>query len=318
MKRLLTRVALIMAGITGVVHAQQDPQFTQFMYNKLIYNPGYAGTSGAICGVAQFRQQWVSFPGAPQSLALAADMRLAGLPLGVGFNVITDKIGPMSTMFMRFAGSYNLVKLAGGTLGIGLDIGFLQKKANDTWITPEPLKNDIHIPGSTNPDLNTLSFDLGAGVFYQIPGKFYAGISSTHLPAQSLKDGDLSFKLSRHYYMMTGYTFQVNKWSKLTPNILYKTDVASSSLDLNLTYLWSDMIWIGGTYRLDDATAVLLGYQGKAMTGNALSYRIGYSYDFSASKLANYSSGSHEIVLGACYTMKVKKPTTYSDPRFLD
>jgi type IX secretion system PorP/SprF family membrane protein len=317
MKKLLTRVALIMAGISGVAHAQQDPQFTQWMFNKLIYNPGYAGTTGAICGVLQIRQQWVSFPGAPQSNALAADMRLAGgIPLGVGLNVITDAIGPMKSVFVRAAAAYNLTKLAGGTLGIGLDIGMLRKQMNDIWITPEPLKEDKHVPGSAG--FNTTSYDIGVGVFYQIPGKFYAGISSTHLPAQSLSSGDVSFKVSRHYYIMTGYTFQLNKWSKLTPNILYKTDVAAASTDLNLTYLWSDMIWIGGTYRLDDASAILLGYQGKAMTGNALSYKIGYSYDFSASKLAAHNSGSHEIVLGACYTMKVKKPTTYSDPRFLD
>jgi type IX secretion system PorP/SprF family membrane protein len=323
MKRLLTRVALIMAGITGVAHAQQDPQFTQFMFNKLIYNPGYAGTTGAICGVLQYRQQWVNFPGAPQSLALSADTRLSSVPVGLGLNVISDKSGPMNTMYLRVAGAYNLTKLAGGTLGIGIDFGILQKKINDMWITPERLKYDPRIPGNqndlyTNSELNTTNIDLGAGVFYQIPGKFYAGISSTHLPAQSLKSGDVGYKVSRHYYIMTGYTFQLNKWSKLTPNILYKTDIAASSMDLNLTYLWSDMIWIGGTYRADDATAVLLGYQGKAMTGNALSYRIGYSYDFSASKLAGYNSGTHEILLGACYTMKVKKPTTYSDPRFLD
>src|SRR5437868_14412942 len=113
MKQIFIRLALAAAGITGTAFAQQDPQFTQFMYNKLIYNPGYAGTSGAICGVLQFRQQWVSFPGAPTTFALAADMRLPMVPIGVGLNVITDKIGPMSTTFFRLAGSYNITKLAG-------------------------------------------------------------------------------------------------------------------------------------------------------------------------------------------------------------
>jgi type IX secretion system PorP/SprF family membrane protein len=323
MKKLFVKITIAMSVLTGVATAQQDPQFTQFMFNKLIYNPGYAGTSGAVCGVAQFRQQWVSFEGAPQSIAVAADTRLQGLPLGVGLNIMTDKIGKMSTFFARGAASFNITKIAGGTLGLGIDIGVLQKKINADWVVPEPLRNDPRIPGSgpnfDNPDLNKMTMDLGFGAFYQIPGKFYVGLSSTHLPAQSIKgDGQLAYKVSRHYYLMSGYTFQLNAWSKLTPNILYKTDVASSSLDANLTYLWSDMIWVGGTYRVDDAAAILVGYQGKAGEGNSIGYKIGYSYDFPASQLKGYTSGSHEILLGVCYTPKVKKVTTYGNDRFLD
>src|SRR5688500_7851848 len=118
MKKLFTKIAFAVAGFTGVAVAQQDPQFTQFMYNKLIYNPGYAGTTGAICGVVQYRNQWNGFEGAPTSFAVAADMRLKNLPLGLGINVISDKIGPMSTNFIRFAGSFNK-KIGQGTLGAG-------------------------------------------------------------------------------------------------------------------------------------------------------------------------------------------------------
>jgi len=325
MKKVIIRLALVVAGVSGVAHAQQDPQFTQFMYNKLIYNPGYAGTSGAICGVLQFRQQWAGYTGAPQTFAFSGDMRLREIPIGIGMNVMTDKVGPMSTFYFRMAGSYNLLKIAGGTLGIGLDLGIIQKSIVDNWITPEPLRNDPHIPGNqnngaySNPNLNKLSYDLGFGAFYQIPGKFYAGLSSSHLPAQTLTSSkDIAFKVTRHYYFMTGYTFQLNKWSKLTPNVLFKTDVAASSLDLNLTYLWSDMIWVGGTYRLDDAPAFMLGYQGKAMANNSLVYKIGYSYDLMNSKLSGYGTGTHEIILGVCYTLKKIMPTTVSDPRYLD
>ena len=148
MKKLFAQFALTVAGLTGVLFAQQDPQFTQFMFNKLIYNPGYAGTSGAMCGVAQFRQQWVNFTGAPTSIAFAGDMKLTNLPVGVGINIISDKIGAMNTFFLRFAGAYNL-KIGDGTLGLGLDIGLQQKTINSDWISPEPLKNDPSIPGAT-------------------------------------------------------------------------------------------------------------------------------------------------------------------------
>jgi len=329
MKKLLTKIAFAVAGFTGVAVAQQDPQFTQFMYNKLIYNPGYAGTTGAVCGVAQYRKQWMGFDGTPVSMAVAADMRLKMAPVGVGINIITDKVGPMSTTMARVAGSYNLTKLAGGTLGVGLDIGILQKSINSNWIVPEPLENDPRIPGSggdipgvgsafSNPNLNKTTYDLGAGVFYNIPGKMYIGLSSTHLPSQKIKSGDLGFQVSRHYYLMAGYTFQPTKWSKITPNVLYKTDVAGSSLDANLTFLWSDMLWIGGTYRLNDAAAVLAGYQGQFGVGNSIGYKIGFSYDFTTPALKTYTKGSIEAILGVCYTPKISKPTTYGSDRFLD
>lgn len=317
MKKLFTKIAIAVAGFTGVAVAQQDPQFTQFMFNKLIYNPGYAGTSGAICGVAQFRQQWAGFAGAPQSIAIAGDMPISGVPIGVGINVMNDKIGPMNTVFARIAGAYNK-KIGKGTLGIGLDLGILQKKINADWITPEPLRNDPSIP--TADGLNKVTFDVGVGAFYNIPGKFYVGLSSTHLPAQSLKGttDDIKFQLSRHYYFMTGYTFQLNKWNKITPNVLIKSDIAATAVDLNLTYMWSDMIWLGGTIRPNDAAAILVGYQGHAGLGNNINYKIGYSYDITLSKVKGYSSGTHEIILGVCFTPKVVKKTTYGNDRFLD
>lgn len=328
MKKLFVKIAFAVAGFTGVVSAQQDPQFTQFMYNKLIYNAGYAGTSGAICGVLQYRKQWLGFEGAPTSFAFAADMRLKGLPLGIGITAINDKIGPMSTNYIRVAGAFNK-KIGPGTLGAGVDVGILQKSISSDWITPEPTKSDPTIPGTggqsplgtatfTNGDLNKITYDLGLGVFYNIPGKAYIGLSSTHLPSQQIKEGKLGYKVTAHYYLMAGYTFQINKWSKITPNVMYKNDLAASSLDANLTFLWSDMLWIGGTYRVNDAAAVLAGFQGKAMKANALGYKVGLSYDFRNSTLGTNTSGTVEFILGACYTPTVKKATTYRSDRFTD
>ncbi len=326
MRKLFTKIAFAIVGFSGVAIAQQDPQFTQWMHNKLAYNAGYAGTGGGICGVLQFRQQWVNFDGAPQSIAVAGDMRLPGIPLGVGLNIINDKIGPMNTLFIKTAAAYNK-DLKVGTLGIGLDVGILQKSISNTWITPEDGKVDNTIPGTyafgTNPDLNKLTYDLGFGAFYQIPGKFYVGLSSTHLPAQKVGSGNVTYDMTRHYYVMAGYTFNLdggnsNGRNKLTPNVKYKSDLAATAVDLNLTYMWDNMIWVGGTYRLSDAAAVLIGYQSKPTGSKALVWRIGYSYDYTLSKIKGYTSGTHEIIAGFCITPKVKKITTYGDPRFLN
>ena len=321
MKKLFTKIAIIIAGFTGVAVAQQDPQFTQWMHNRLIYNPGYAGTSGGICGVLQVRQQWASFDGAPLSIAFAADGKLRNAPIGVGLTFINDKIGPMSTNYIRAAGSY-LIKAGKGTLGLGLDVGLLQKSITTNWIVPEPGKVDAHIPGSydvySNGNLNKITYDLGFGAFYQIPGKFYAGLSSTHLPAQTLGGaGKLNYQVSRHYYFMTGYTFPINPRNTITPNIKYKSDLAAGALDINLMYaftLGNDKFSIGPTYRLNDAAAVLLGYQ--HTTNGTTTIKGGLSYDFVLSKIKGYTSGTYELFLGACFTPKVKKVTSYETDRY--
>jgi type IX secretion system PorP/SprF family membrane protein len=323
MKKLFTKVAIAVAGFTGVAIAQQDPQFTQFMHNKLIYNAGYAGTSGGMCGVLQFRQQWAGYTGSPQSIALAADMPLTGLPIGIGLQVMSDKIGPMNTVFLRGVGAYNH-KIGKGTLGIGIDIGMLQKKISADWVPPETGKIDPKIPGMygdalQNPDFGKATYDLGAGIFYQIPNDFYIGASCTHVPGQVItsKDGPQEYDLKQHIYVMAGKTFQINKWNKITPNVLYKTDAAAMATDLNLTYMWSDMIWIGGTYRLGDAAAALLGFQ--MPFGGGYMARIGYSYDFAMSQqMRTNSKGSHEIILGLCFVPKIKKLMSYGTDRYLD
>lgn len=325
MRKLFTKVAIAMVGFSGVAVAQQDPQFTQWMQNRLAYNPGYAGTGGGICGVLQFRKQWVNFDGAPQTFAFAGDMSLQryNLPLGVGLNVINDQIGPMKTLFAKAAIAWN-TQISGGTLGIGIDVGILQKQINQSWITPEDYKIDNHIPGSynnnfaTNPDLNKLTYDLGFGAFYNKPGVFYAGLSSSHLPAQKVGSGNIQYDMTRHYYLMAGWTFLNQGWSKLTANAKYKSDLAATAIDLNLTYMWSDMIWGGITYRMPGAIAPCIGFQQVRQSANQLTWRIGYSYDYTLSKIKGYSSGSHEIIAGVCIYPKKKMPTTYSTERFLD
>ncbi len=320
MRKLITKVSLALAGFSGVLMAQQDPQFTQFMNNKLMYNAGYAGTSNQVCGVLQFRQQWTSFTGAPQSFALSADMRIPNLPLGVGLNVMQDAIGPMKTLFLRVPVSYNL-PLAGGTLGIGLDFGMLQKQINTTWITPDVGSIDTHIPGQydygTNPNLNKVTYDVGFGAFYQIPNKLYIGLSSTHLPAQVLNSsGDVQYQLTRHYYFMAGYHFALDPRNELIPNIMVRSDIAATVIDLNLTYMWNKQLIAGVSYRNQDAVAPMIGYQ--YFTPRGMSIKGVYSYDITLSKLKGYSSGSHEITLGVCYTIKQKKMSSYGDDRFLN
>jgi type IX secretion system PorP/SprF family membrane protein len=320
MRNFFAKVSLLLVGFSGVAVAQQDPQMTQFMNNKLMYNAGYAGNSNNICGVLHFRQQWTSFTGAPQTFALTADMRLPDMPLGVGLNVMMDKIGPMQTLFLRIPVSYQM-PLAGGNLGIGLDVGMLQKSVSNTWITPDVGSVDGSIPGTydygSNPNLNKLTYDLGFGAYYNIPRKFYVGISSTHLPSQLLKGGDsVQFKLTRHYYVMAGVHLQIDPFNEIIPNIMLRSDVNATVIDANVTYMWNQKVIAGVTYRHTDAVAPMIGYQ--HVTPKGMSIKGVYSYDYTLSKIKGYSGGTHEITLGVCYPIVKKRMTSYGDERFLN
>lgn len=328
MKKIFTTLTVAFAAITSVSFAQQDPQFTQFMNNKLIYNPGYAGTSDAICANVLYRQQWVNFPGAPKTGLLSFDMPIGSLPLGIGLNVMSDQIGFSKTLFARLALSFKR-QIGPGNLGIGIDGGILQQQFSGTWVTPDgssvkdnaiPDYTSGTYPQGTNPGLNKLTYDLGFGIYYGIANRMYVGISSTHLAAQDIKaSSDVKYALARHYYIVGGYTFDLGQGSKhaIQPNIKVKSDAASTQLDANLTYIFDRSLSIGVTYRLQDAIAPMIGYRFNKGSLNGL--RAGYSYDLTMSKIKGYSSGTHEISLGYCFNVKKpKKVTSYQNARFLD
>jgi type IX secretion system PorP/SprF family membrane protein len=328
MNRIFAVLTVSFLLIEGVSFAQQDPQLTQFMNNRLIYNPGYAGTSEAICANILYRQQWVNFPGAPKTGLLSFDMPLGILPIGIGLNVMSDQIGFDKSLFARLAVSYKKTNFmrTPGTLGVGIDVGILQKSFDAKWITPDGSGvYDGSIPAYTsgtvsiaNPNLNKLSYDLGFGVYYSIANKMYVGLSSTHLTAQDLKSSEkIKFSVARHYYLIGGYTFNLNSpVHSITPNIKVKSDASSTQLDVNVTYSYNRVFWVGLTYRLQDAIAPMLGY--KFTKGKFNGLKAGYSYDLTLSKIKGYSAGSHEITLGYCFIQKRKvKITTHENGRFL-
>lgn len=327
MKKIFTALTVAFAAMTSVSFAQQDPQFTQFMHSNLIYNPGYAGTSEAICSNVLYRQQWVNFPGAPRTGLLSFDMPIGQLPLAVGLNVMNDQIGFSKTLFARLALAWNYRPFGGpGVLGLGIDVGILQQQFNGTWITPDgPGQRDASIPDyqsgsitAPNAGLNKITYDIGFGAFYSIANKMYVGISSTHLAAQDIKSADsVKYQLARHYYIVGGYTFDLSPVHAISPNIKVKSDGASTQLDVNLTYTFNRTFWVGVSYRMQDAIAPMLGY--KFQNGTLKGLKAGYSYDLTMSKIKGYSSGTHEIMLGYCFKPKSKpRVTSYQNARFLD
>ncbi|MBN8703923.1 MAG: type IX secretion system membrane protein PorP/SprF [Bacteroidetes bacterium] len=305
---------LAFASLTALSFAQQDAQFSHNMFNRLAINPGYAGTSQAYCATLIYRNQWTGFEGAPKTILFSGDAFVQPLHGGVGLTVVSDNLGFDKTFIGKLAYSFNQ-PLGPGILGVGLELGAMQKSLSGNWIAPDgPAALDQAIPAA---GVTKTTFDLGFGAYYTT-NKLYFGISSLHLPQTDFKDSKYpkyKFDMVRHYYLMAGYDWSVAPTIDLKPSVFVKSDASSTQLDANLLVLWNRMIWAGASYRLTDAIVALVGFQ-KDM--GKMSFKIGYSYDVTTSTLKNYSSGSHEILLGYCFKLDTKsKPTSHQNVRFL-
>ncbi len=322
MKKILTIIILFITGLVGF--AQQDIQFSMNMFNRLAVNPAYAGTNKALCATILYRQQWLSFPGAPKTALLSLDYGQIAHG-GIGLTIDQDQLGFDKTLKAKLAYSFHL-PLGPGTLGIGLDAGMIQKSLSGNFIAPDGTTSatggtDNAIPWSGT---SATTYDVGLG-FYYTTNKLYVGVSALHLPEQTLskkngaaadpKSYAFDFKVARHYYIMAGYTFNVNQSWEVIPSILTKSDASSTQLDANLMAKWNKMVFAGVSYRLTDAIVAIVGLEkgfGKSTV------KFGYSYDITTSNIKNHSSGSHEIMLGYCLKMeKPVKPQSHMNVRFL-
>ena len=316
MKKILLLAAA--AVFSSAVHAQQDPQFTQWMNDKLSFNPGVAGTDGANCLNILYRNQWSGFAGNPKSFLGNFHAPVKALRGGLGFTAYSDKLGQESNTIARLSYSYHL-PVGPGKLGIGLGLGLLSKKLGNDWLPPDGPLDVVPDAAISENKVSAGSFDLNFGLYYYKTDHFYVGLSSTHLTGQDLKD--LSIQVARHYYFMGGYTYGINDNIKLRPNLLVKSDAQETTIDLNVNALINNMFWVGLSYRTEDAIAPMAGFQYAFNNEDETmpqTIRIGYSYDLTTSEIKTYSSGSHELMLTYCFNIiekLVKK--SHGNPRFL-
>ncbi len=313
-----TRMRGILTAVVSVVvasasFAQQDPQLTQYMFDRLSVNPAVAGTSGQLCATGFFRQQWSGFDGAPKTGLFNAQMPITKISSGVGLSVYFDKLGQQTSNFARLSYSFHR-QIGPGTFGIGLSAGLVAHTLGNNWIARDSPTDDTAIPTNGQSDSK---FDLGGGLYYTSP-TFYIGISSTNLNEPDL--ADVSIKAVRHYWVTAGYDWAINGDKKyvLKPSTLIKSDGTSTQVDLTATFLYNNQVWLGVSYRTEDAIAPLIGYQIVTNKDKSAMLRIGYSYDVTTSQLKNYSSGSHEIMLNYCMSL-IPKPDLqiYKNVRFL-
>lgn len=310
----MKRIVLIAFALsfTFASKAQQDPQWTHFMYDKLSYNPASAGFNDAWCLTAITRQQWTGFNAGEPTTTLInfTTPKFSKLKGGFGFTYYNDQIAWETNNTFRLAYSLHLkelgVDILGGDLGIGLSASYNTKVINATWVTPDniPAGIDVSIPVSGTKDAG-VSFN--AGLYYQHPSSLYLGVSTTNLSQTQLQD--LNVDGVRHLYLMGGYDYDLGNTIntsfglKLRANALMKTDLVKQQYDLNLNLFVFDFIWAGATYRHNDAIAPMAGVEWKG-------FRVGYSYGVGTSFLSNYyTNGNHELMVNYCF--KIVPPVKY-------
>ncbi|MDY7395985.1 type IX secretion system membrane protein PorP/SprF [Aureibaculum sp. 2210JD6-5] len=292
MRKLSSFLLLILGLSTIEGHAQQDPQYTQYMYNMNIVNPAYAGSRGTLSIGVLGRLQWVGIEGAPKTATMAIHAPL-GKNLGGGFSAILDRHGPVKETNVYADVSYTISTSEEGRLAFGLkggvtffDVGLLSLILPQTAPGVDPLFDD---------NVNETLPNFGAGVYYYTD-KFYIGLSAPNLleTKHLEKDNGTISKASEkmHYFGTLGYVFDLSETLKMKPSVMAKVVSGSPlSLDGNLNFLFNDRLELGVGYRFGDAVTGLVNF------GVTRDLRIGYAYDYTTTNLGNYNSGTHEVFL---------------------
>ncbi len=294
----------VLLGVSNV-EAQQDAQFTQYMYNTVNVNPAYAGSRGVLSIFGTHRAQWVGLEGAPTTSAASIHSPINNSKVGLGLSVIQDEIGPSDKSIISADFSYTINTSENYKLSFGLKGTASLFNVDYTKLN----RYDLNDPRFQNNIDNQFSPNVGAGVYYH-SDKLYAGISVPFiLETKHFNDKASSVaKDALHYYFIGGYVFDLSETTKFKPAFLIKSvKGAPLQADLTANFMFNDKFVVGGAYRWSAALSGLAGFQVDE------NWFIGYTYDTDTTKLANYNSGSHEIFLR--YEFKGKQEKVVS-PRF--
>ena len=288
-------------------YAQQDPQYTQYMYNMNVVNPAYAGSRGTLSLGLLGRSQWTSVDGAPKTATFAVHAPV-GKKVGMGFSVIADEIGPVKEQNIYVDLSYTLTTSEEGRLAFGLKGGITLQDINLLSVVLPQDPNDPLF----DDNVNEVYPNFGAGVYYYT-NKFYVGLSvpnilrSTHFE----KSGGIITEASEemHYFLTSGYVFDLSSTLKFKPSLMFKgVTGAPVSIDVNANFLLYDRLELGASYRIDDSLSALINF---AVTPD---FRIGFAYDYTISEFSNLNpGGSYEGIL--LYDIDFSKKNLKS-PRF--
>lgn len=282
--KILKYVLLFLVVQTGF--AQQSNLFSQYMFNPSTFNPGYTGSRGVNSLFLQHRSQWVGIEGAPNTSFLNYQTYNENQKVGYGFSFITDKIGPENKLDASVDFAYHLPVSARGHLAFGVKASV--NKFNVDFAGLNLYQDDASIYQNID---RKLTGNLGVG-FYYYTDRFFAGASVPYIFETNHYDQnpDHYAKDLLHFYLMTGYVFDLSPIVKFKPTLFYRSLVNSiDQLDVAANVLLHDKLQLGATYRIGAAYSLMAGFQVNP------SLLVGYSYDRSATELVNFNQGSHEL-----------------------
>ncbi|MCA1919830.1 MAG: type IX secretion system membrane protein PorP/SprF [Flavobacterium piscis] len=284
----MRKLVLVFMFFSAVGFAQQDAQYTQYMYNTININPAYAGSRGAMSIFGLYRTQWVGLDGAPETSSFSLNTPLSNSNLGLGVSFVNDKIGPTNENALSADLSYTVPTSETFKLSFGI-------KATANLFSLDVNKlNPEHQGDPQFQDLKSkFSPNVGAGVYYH-SDKAYIGLSVPNfIETNRYDDNDTAiFKDKINYYLIAGYVFDLDPYIKFKPAVLTKMVEGSPlQVDLSANFMFNDKFVAGLAYRWSAALSAMAGFQ---VTDGLF---IGYSYDRETTRLSNYNSGSHEIFL---------------------
>ncbi len=301
----MKKLILVLLFCSTASFAQQDAQFTQYMYNTINVNPAYAGSRGVLSIFGLYRTQWVGLDGAPETSSFSVNTPV-GYNVGLGVSLINDKIGPTNENNLSADFSYSIPTSATAKLSFGIKGSANLFKLDPTKLTPEdqgdPQFQDFK---------NKFTPNIGAGVYWHTD-KAYVGLSVPNfIQTNRYDDNDVAiYKDKINYYFIAGYVFELDRYEtvKIKPAIMTKMVEGSPlQVDASANFMFNDKFVIGVAYRWSASVSALAGFQ---ITDGLY---LGYAYDRETTKLVNYNSGSHEIFLRFEFLNKYGRITS---PRF--
>ena len=287
------------------VFAQQDAQYTNYMYNTININPAYAGSRGVMSIFGLHRTQWTGLDGAPVTNAVSINTPIENSNLGIGLSFVNDRIGASDESTISADLSYTIQSTSIYKLSFGM-------KATANLLNVDYTKlnrYDLIDPKFKNNVENKFSPNIGAGAYFY-SDKLYVGLSVPNfLQSDIFNDNTSTTSLERlHYYLIGGYVFDLSSSIQFKPAFMCKTVVGSPlQVDLSANFLFNEKFVLGAAWRWDAAMSLMAGFQ-----VNHKLY-IGYGYDLETTQLSNYNSGSHEIFLRFELS---KDPERIVSPRF--
>ncbi|MEM9075585.1 MAG: type IX secretion system membrane protein PorP/SprF [Bacteroidota bacterium] len=269
--------------------AQQEPQYTQYMYNVGSFNPAYVGTVENMDITGLYRAQWIDVPGAPTTIRFGVNVPFENERTGLGLNVINDALGPSDQTFITLSYSYQInlsdvTKLSFGLSGGGslLNLDFSEGTFNDP--------ND---PSTNGEPINNFYPIVGAGLFLY-EDNWYTGVSVPNFLTNGLYNDEVATVVEDNlqFTFIGGYIFDISDRTKFKPAFLVNyLEGLPVTVNLSANFQFLDAFTLGAAYRFDNAVSGLAGFQ------ISNSVYIGYNYDYNTNGLGEFSGGSHEAIM---------------------